>query len=157
MASPSEEFVRLVSAEFLAGKRFTPAIKDQFTQITKRAFKQLIGDRINERLKVAMSPDGSLETKEQAINEAIEPDALQIITSPEEIEGFHIIRAVLRDVITSRRITMRDAQSYCAILLDDNNRKPICRLRFNNTSRLALGLFNGKDEEKVQLTEIDDI
>ncbi|MDO8369794.1 MAG: type I restriction endonuclease [Candidatus Nitrotoga sp.] len=137
MANPSEEFVRLVSAEFLAGKRFTPAIKDQFTQITKRAFQQLIGDRINERLKVAMSPEGNFETKEQAINEAIEPDALQIITSPEEIEGFHIIRAVLRDVITSRRITMRDAQSYCAILLDDNNRKPICRLRFNNTSKLA--------------------
>ena len=157
MTSPSEDFVRLVSAEFLAGKRFTPVIKDQFAQITKRAFQQLIGDRINERLKVAMSPEVNLEIKEQAIHEATEPDALQIITSPEEIEGFYIIRAVLRDVIPSRRITMRDAQSYCAILLDDNNRKPICRLRFNNTSKLGLGLFNGKDEEKVQLTDIDDI
>lgn len=28
MATPSEDFVRLVSAEFLVGKRFTPAVKD---------------------------------------------------------------------------------------------------------------------------------
>ena len=34
MANPSEEFVRLVAAEFLIGKRFTPALKDQFTQIS---------------------------------------------------------------------------------------------------------------------------
>jgi hypothetical protein len=52
---------------------------------------------------------------------------------------------------------MRDAQSYCAILLDDNNRKPIVRLRFNNTSRLVLGLFNGKEEERIQIDEVDNI
>ncbi|MDP2832578.1 MAG: type I restriction endonuclease [Pseudomonadota bacterium] len=157
MANPSEDFVRLVSAEFLVGKRFTPAIKDQFTQITKRAFRQLIGDRINERLKVAMTPEANVATEEQAIQKPQETDAPQISTSPEEIEGFHIIRAVLHDVVTPRRITMRDAQSYCAILLDDNNRKPICRLRFNNTEKLVLGLFNGKDEEKILLSGIDDI
>lgn len=52
---------------------------------------------------------------------------------------------------------MRDAQSYCAVLFDDNNRKPICRLRFNNPERLVLGLMNGKDEEKVVLSDLDEI
>lgn len=53
---------------------------------------------------------------------------------------------------------MRDAQSYCAILLDDNNRKPICRLRFNNPQKLRLGLFNAaKEEEQIYLGSIDDI
>lgn len=157
MANPSEDFVRLVSADFLSGKRFTPAIKDQFTQITKRAFRQLIGDRINERLKVAMTPELNPAMDAPAIQPTTEQNTSQVTTSPEEIEGFHIIRAVLRGVVTPRRITMRDAQSYCAILLDDNNRKPICRLRFNNVTKLALGLFNGKDEEKVSLSDIDDI
>jgi len=157
MINPSEDFVRLVSADFLAGKRFTPAIKDQFTQITKRAFRQLIGDRINERLKVAMTPESNPGIDASVIQPATEQDTPQVITSPEETEGFHIIRAVLRDVVTPRRITMRDAQSYCAILLDDNNRKPICRLRFNNTEKLVLGLFNGKDEEKIPLADIDGI
>lgn len=160
MTNPSEEIVRLASAEFLVGKRFTPAIKDQFTQITKRAFLQLIGDRINERLKVAMTPEAN-SMKEpqitQALSSVTESDSPQIVTTDEEIEGFHIIRAVLRDVVTPRRVTMRDSLSYCAILLDDNNRKPICRLRFNNTSKLVLGLFNGKDEEKISLSSIDEI
>lgn len=157
MVNPTEEFIRLVSADLLNGKRFTPTIREQFSQITKRAFQQLIGDRINERLKVAMTPDSGLTTEDQSIETNAEQEIPQILTNPEEIEGFHIIRAVLREVISPRRITMRDAQSYCAILLDDNNRKPICRLRFNNTSKLVLGLFNGKDEDKVSLSSIDDI
>jgi hypothetical protein len=33
MAEPPEDFVRLVSAEFLAGKHFKNTVKDQFTQI----------------------------------------------------------------------------------------------------------------------------
>jgi hypothetical protein len=157
MANPSEEFVRLVTSEFLVGKRFTPALKDQFTQITKRAFSQLIGDRINDRLKVAMTPEATPVAETVAIQATTEQESPQIITSPEEIEGFHIVRSVLHDVVAPRRVTMRDAQSYCAVLLDDNNRKPICRLRFNNTAKLVLGLFNGKDEEKISLTDIDDI
>jgi hypothetical protein len=43
-------------------------------------------------------------------------------------------------------------------LLDDNNRKPICRLRFNNPQNLRLGIFNEKKEELIQqLESIDDI
>lgn len=154
MSNPSEEFVRLVSADLLAGRRFTPVVKEQFTAITKRAFKQLIGDRINDRLKVAMTPEV-----------AMAPDLIQqddsendeLVTSSEEIEGFYIVKAILRDVINPRRVFMRDAQSYCAILLDDNNRKPICRLRFNNAARLVVGLFNDKEEEKISIAEADEL
>jgi len=158
MNNPSEDFVRLVSADLLSGRRFTPALKDQFTIITKRAFQQLLGDRINERLKVAMTPETAAKT------EVIEAGALQeplspsdIGTTTEEIEGFHIIRAILREVIAPRRIFMRDAQSYCAILLDDNNRKPICRLRFNNSNKLVIGIFKGKDEERISISDTDEI
>lgn len=62
MENPSEDLVRCVTADLLDGRRFTPAIREQFTQITKRAFRQLIASRINERLRVAMTPD--VPTKE---------------------------------------------------------------------------------------------
>ena len=156
MVNPSEDFVRLVSADLIVGKRFTPVIKDQFTEITKRAFNQLIGDRINGRLKVAMTPEARFPIEEQVASVILNEDS-SVVTTPEEIEGFYIVRAILRDVISSRRVTMRDAQSYCAILLDDNNRRPVCRLRFNNPERLVLGLFNGKEEEKILLVDLDDI
>lgn len=157
MINPTEDFVRLVSSEFIVGKRFTPVIKEQFTQITKQAFQNLVNDRINERLKGAMAPDADSKIDNPIIPVELESELSQVITTEEEIEGFHVIRAILRESINPRRITLRDAQSYCAILLDDNNRKPICRLRFNNTSKLMLGLFQGKEEVKVPLSDLEDI
>ena len=159
MGSPSEEFVRLVSSELLGSRRFTPAVKDQFTLITKRAFEQLIGERINERLKVAMTPE-SVPVAESATTVITAENVSEspIPTSAEEIEGFHAVRAILRGLVSAKRIVMRDAQSYCAILLDDNNRKPLCRLRFNNTQKLRLGVFNEKKEEVLMsLESVDDI
>jgi hypothetical protein len=54
---------------------------------------------------------------------------------------------------------MRDAQSYCAILFNNNNRKPICRLRFNNLKRLRLEFFDelNEDEKIVDLSNVNDI
>lgn len=159
MTSPSEEFVRLVASDLFGSRRFTPALKEQFTSITKRAFEQLLGERINDRLKGAMTPE-SPPTAELAIPVASTTDGAEsgILTTDEEIEGFYIIRALLRGTINSQRIFMRDSQSYCAILFDNNNRKPVCRLRFNNLQKLYLGVFNEKkEEERFLLESVDDI
>lgn len=162
MTNPSEDFVRLVSGDLINGKRFTPAIKDQFTVITKKAFQQLISTKINERLKVAMTPDAisvipQASDSQPSAQDKISQETKDIITTTEELEGFVIIKSILRDTVSPKRIFMRDAQSYCAILLDDNNRKPICRLRFNNPAKLSIGFFNGKEEEKESITDVDDI
>ncbi|RJG15138.1 type I restriction endonuclease [Massilia cavernae] len=156
--NPSEDFVRLVSSEICGSKRFTSALKDQFTAITKRAFDQLVSERINDRLKGAMALEPSTSMPAQLVEPASDPTESQIITTPEEVEGFHIVRAILRETVSPKRVHMRDAQSYCAILLDDNNRKPICRLRFNNAEKLCLGVFNAeKEEERIPLSSVDDI
>jgi predicted type IV restriction endonuclease len=168
LANPSEDFVRLASSELLGTKRFTPQIRDQFTAITKRAFEQLIGEKINERLKGAMAPESITiadyvpnpiqQPLAEALPAAVERSEPTIFTSPEEVEAFHTIRAILRGVVPAKRVFMRDAQSYCAILLDDNNRKAVCRLRFNNAEKLKLGVFNEKREETiVELAAVEDI
>lgn len=162
MSSPSDDFVKLVTVDLLNGKRFTPAVRDQFSAITVRAFQQLIAGKINERLKVAMSPEtlpAPDKSKEVSSVDEVKSvaDEPGVVTTAEELEGFFTIRSILRDVVSPKRVFIRDAQSYCAIILDDNNRKPICRLRFNNPARLAIGVFNGKDEEKIQISDVDDI
>lgn len=157
MAEPPEEFVRLVSAEFLAGKHFRTTVKDQFTQVTKHAFQQLVADKINGRLKGAMTPEPALlpsapqAGSDTASGDASEPTAI-------EVEAFQIIRAILRPLISPGMVAIRGAASYCAILFDDNNRKPICRLRFKNESRLVIGVFDDKKEEdRVHLENLDAI
>lgn len=165
ISNPPEEVVRLLCSDLLGGKRFLPATKDQFTALTRRAFEQLIGEKINARLKGAMTPDPSplvahATTNPQAEQGNATPSdtATQIVTSAEELEGFYIIRAILREIAPSKRIFMRDAQTYCAVLFDDNNRKPICRMRFNNPQKLKIGLFNEKKEEEIlAIDSIDDI
>jgi hypothetical protein len=157
VTDPPEEFVRTLSSDLLVGRRFTPALKDQFTQITKRAFEQLLNERINTRLKGAMTTELPLVAEAPPIVPRPDDEAT-IVTTPEEIEGLHIVRSILREVVSPRRIVMRDNLSYCAILLDDNNRKPVCRLRFNNTEKLAVGIFDAnKTEERFSLEEIDDL
>ena len=51
---------------------------------------------------------------------------------------------------------MRDVRSYCGILLDNNNRQPICRLQFNRSTKY-LSLFHNDDEERVRVDDVDDI
>jgi hypothetical protein len=81
----------------------------------------------------------------------------RILTTMEELEGFHIIKAIVRTVVDAKRIASRDTQSYFGILLDDNNRKPIARLHFNRGQKY-LGIF---DKEKVEtrhpITSLDEI
>ena len=52
---------------------------------------------------------------------------------------------------------MRDLKGWCAVLLDDNNRKPICRLRFNSQQKY-LGLIDEqKREQRVPIDDVDEI
>jgi hypothetical protein len=81
----------------------------------------------------------------------------KVVTTEEEREGYLIIRAIVRDIIKPARVTMRDQKSYCAILIDDNNRRPLARLWFNRSVKY-LGLFNeAKEEEKVRVDTLDEM
>ncbi len=63
----------------------------------------------------------------------------------------------MRRVLDPKRVTMRDAMSYCGVPLDDNNRKPICRLHFNRAQKY-IGLFGeDKSEDRVPIDSVDDI
>ena len=78
--------------------------------------------------------------------------------SPQEIEGYLIIKAILCSVVDPARVVMRDRQTYCGILLDDNNRKPLCRMHFNSVSVKYIGTFDAdKNETKHKIEKLDDI
>src|SRR5690606_12955407 len=96
----------------------------------------------------------SEETQEEA---AKEPDGRTIVTTEEELEGFRIIRAIVCEVVDVKRVFIRDAQSYCAIILDDSSRKTIARLHFNSAKKY-LGLLDAeKNETRHSLDDLDDI
>jgi hypothetical protein len=85
-------------------------------------------------------------------------DTGAVVTTSEELEAFYTVKALLYPDIELRRVFMRDVLSYCGVLLDDNNRKPICRLYLDG-SRKSIGLFDRADRKEVRLSieNIDDI
>jgi len=128
--NPSEEFVKLLAGRVYTG-RFTQNAKEQFESIVKRAFHEFVNDRVNERLKSALEQTTSEETGQTESSESTKAADL-IETTSDELEGFHIVRAIVSSIVEPKRVYIRDTQSYCGILLDDNNRKPICRMRDRN-------------------------
>jgi hypothetical protein len=183
-AKPSEEFVRFFAAQVYSG-RLAPSVKQQFVDFVKKALQQFLNDRINERLKSALAAEESQSNNTQTATEPVKEkrkkvDRVEepvpamaaemtkeekkkdresrIVTTEVEIEGHNIIRDLLKDIVEPERVVMRDTISYCGILFDDNNRKPICRLHFNSSKKKRLGLFDeNKVEEKFLIENVDDI
>jgi hypothetical protein len=81
----------------------------------------------------------------------------KVFTTEEELEGFMIVKTILRQKISPNRVSHRDAQSYFAILLDDSNRKPICRLYLNSSKKYFATLDDQKKEIRNEIATIDDI
>ncbi|MEP6803342.1 type I restriction endonuclease [Flavobacterium sp. FlaQc-47] len=159
LQNPSDEIVKLLVSKFF-NKPLTASRLVAFKEYTKKAFANSINESINFRLKNALNIGETIPSKENqklsSVDEEIETP--RFITTEEEIEGSQIIKAILREAIPANRIFFRDTQSYFGILLDDNNRKPLCRLHFNSANKYVELFHNGKDNgEKQPLQSLDEI
>ncbi|KII76337.1 type I restriction endonuclease [Vibrio renipiscarius] len=158
---PEEDFVKFFTSRVYDGVQ-TTKVKSQFLEITTKALKQFLNDSINARLKSAIGGDvkDSVKIDVPEVSEGIieeVSDKPKVDTTDEEIEGFNIVKAILRQKIEVQRVHSRDTQSYFGILLDDNNRKPICRLWFN-TKQKYIGIFDeSKTEVRHAIDSVDGI
>lgn len=165
---PSEDFVRYMTKQVYEG-RFTKNVREQFGGIVHDAFRQFVSDKVRSRLSTALAEEeGGVSPQDIATPERGEsedsdlPDGVvhregDIVTTEEEMEGFRIVRAIMREVVDVDRVAPRDVKSYFGVLLDDNNRQPICRLHFH-TAQKYLGVFDEeKNEERIPIDSIDEI
>lgn len=151
-SSPSEELVRMMASRIYEG-RITPSVKENFGKLLGAAISNLIRDLVSDRLSSALSV-----SEMPVYEENVEVDETgKIVTTDEEISGFHIVQAIASKVVDPKRVVMRDAQSYCAILLDDNNRKTIARLHFNGITSKYVGTFSDKSEERHLVKDLTEI
>lgn len=176
--SPADDFVRSIAKKVYSGV-INQKVLEQFRPLVANAIENIINDKISDRLGLAMKsssdipvaaaeqPELSKQASEYAGAESgqnLSPGIVAIdeekgiVTTQDEIEGFLIVKAILRPVVDISRVVYRDAQTYFAILLDDNNRRPICRLRFNAKTVKYIGLFDAaRNETKVEIKTLDDI
>jgi len=165
LQSPSDEMVRLVASQVYEG-RFSKSVVDKFRPIVRNAFTGLIHDRIERRLQAALASEDTGPAadavapvpEEGELPEGVVAVDGEVVTTQQEVDAFHIVRAIVSEVVPAESVVMRDAKSYCSVLFDDNNRKPICRLRFNHRTRLVIGTFDAeKNETKHDIGAIEDL
>lgn len=153
--APTDDLVKHLTSKIYEG-RFTSSVCDQFRPLVKTAFRELINERLSSRLKSALQ-GVNVEVSDDQPTEAPTASDDGIVTTVEEIEGFHIVRAILAKHVAVKRVVMRDTKSYCGVLLDDNNRKPICRLHFNAGQKYIGILDEAKGETRHPIEDTDDI
>lgn len=149
--APTEDFVRLIASSVHEG-RFTASVVEQYRGLVKSAFREVIRESVHDRLSTALA---TTEVPVEQV-EVVAQGQSDIVTTQEEIDGFLIVKAIVSSVMKPNRIVMRDQKSYCGVLADDNNRRPIARLHFNRSTKY-LGLFDGEVKERVPVAAIDDI
>ncbi len=163
MKNPSNDFVRdcIKIADVHSGT-ITQTIIEQFKPIIVKVFKDIAFDDVDKAIRkgrevsvetVTITPLVPSEAQELPQETSEE----KIATTQEETDAFYIIKSIVREVIPVARVKIKDSQSYCAILVDFNNRKQLVRLYFNRSQK-RIGLFNeAKEEIKHDIVTLDDI
>lgn len=145
VGNPSESLVRLLVEPIFKG-RFTQANLERFHDLSRRAMSTFLTDAVDRRLRSAIENNKPSIQPASHSEDAPAPERDEIETTAEEVQGLYIVKAIVRDLVDPSRVVPRDVRSYFGILLDDNNRKPICRLWFNGGTKYV-GVFDTNKTE----------
>jgi predicted type IV restriction endonuclease len=133
MTSPSPEFLKLMHKRMIFKTKFN---EERMTELMNSSlFKSLTEKIILHETKTNSKSAG-------------------IITTDEEIQAYHTIRTLLiqNKKIPNDRITYRDQKGTFNIMVDDNQKKTICQLKFTDSSKkITIGMND------YPLDSIDDI
>ena len=160
IVNPTPEIVKYFTKKVYDGP-VTSKVQDQFTELVKRAISSYISEQISNRLKTALKTEEQVEVKESPSSPNEDMDSVTddgIVTTQEELDAFAIVKAMVRKVVDLERVVCRDTLSYFGVLLDDNNRKPICRFHFNSKSKKYISTFDDQRKEiKHEIRDLNDI
>jgi len=155
MESPSDEFIRMVCSRCYDGN-LTQRIVNEYKPLIKKSFNQMITERVDSGLMAAIEQT----RKKPETNEPELPAEVSKNNEPteEEIIGFNIVKAICITLIPADRIFMRKVESYCTVILDNTNRKPLLRMYFNNINKKYVTTIDAdKKEVKMAIDIVPEI
>lgn len=145
---PDSDFVTYVLTDIYKGRKTQKVIED-FRPIVKKAFGQLINDKISERLQNVLDSEKSSGIEHIIIKQKI-PKARELP------EGYVIVKALIFESLNGREIDFTDSECL-EIFLKDNPQNWICRIDLLN-NRLYINMQSGeKNFVKRQIRAVQDI
>ncbi len=148
-----EELVSRWRAE--AFTRSVPA-QDELTRIAEFADKS---ERDTELTQLLKKIGERIHVEVDAIRQLGRSDDADdgVVTTNDELDGYFIVKGILHGVIDPDRVEYRDAKTYFSVLIDDNNRKPICRFHFNGRQKYVGTFDEDKNETRHSVNDVNDI
>lgn len=164
---PSEDFIRVILNEIYQGVK-TKKVLDNFKEIVKKSLNQFVNDKVNDKLQKALNSSGensnasksnpAIEAEKEKVDIQQEGERTsdnEIHTTEEEIEGYVLVKLILKEAIDPSRVYYRDNKSYFNVLLDDTIRKWICRLGFNTSNKYLQ--LNDETRTSFKIESVNDI
>lgn len=160
LQQPSDDFVKLFLNDVYSGMK-TQKIVDEFRPVLKKSLNQYITELMNEKIKTALGTDdptpAEASESDDDVQQASEPRKKNIITTDEELEGYFIVKNLLKGVVPMDDIYYRDTESYMGILYKDNRTKWICRFIFTDNKKILCLPDENKKEIRYTLDRLYDI
>ena len=164
LETPDDAFVDLYGRELHSGGNYTQPARDRFRTLVQTAFQEFIREQIISGAgraadTITIRPTTSPEDDPESLptHGGTDVDDVDVAVSEgqptlEEIEGYELVKSIVGEIYDPTKVTIRDAQQYCAVFWDDNNRRPLCRLHLNRAQRY-IGLFDGTRASSGALNE----
>ena len=152
--NPTDEFIKLLLNSGVYDGLKNQKVIDKFKPIAKRGINQYINDKMSSKFKETLSSSSDDDIED------LQPDETEvdkIVTTIDELNGFAIVKAILRTEVEAKRITYKDTESYFGILLDNNIRKWICRIYINTKAKYVIIPDENKKGIKHTLENLDDL
>ncbi|MEK4425466.1 type I restriction endonuclease [Solibacillus sp. FSL K6-1523] len=161
--TPNEDFVKFLVHQIYDGLK-TKTTLEKFTPIISKGLKQMITEKVNEKLNAALKSTGDnkvrvvLPDPEEELLPPVEVTKDDgIVTTPEELETYSIVKVILKDTITPDRVFYRDNRSYFNIIIDNSIRKWIVRVYFEKNRNYIVLNDSATDKERTVIEFIHPI
>jgi len=153
LKNPSEEIIRYYLGQVYSGMK-TQNVIERFRPIIKKALNQYVTELMNEKIKTVLENNDSDSTPPVTPDAVIEETASKVITTPEELEAYFIIKNQLRELVPMEDIGYKDTASYIAINYKNNTRKRICRLIIGEKQNFLIIPDENKKENRFPIENI---
>ena len=154
LEDPSDEFLRFFLNNGLYDGQKSQKVIDRFKPIVKKGINQYINEKMSSKFKETLSNnDSDIDNIEQSE----EKEENKIITTIDELNAFAIVKSILRRIVEAKRLTYRDTESYFGVLLDNNNRKWICRINLDSKNKHIVISDDNKNGIRFDISSLDDI
>lgn len=163
LQNPSDDFLKFFLTSVYTGVK-TQSVMEKFRPILKKSLNGYINELMNDKIKSALDVNSDAQAEAENNTAAAPADNIpapepenKVITTPEELEAFFIVKMLLKDTVSLEDLSYKDTINYISILYQGKVTKWICRFILSSTHKLLVIPDENKKEVRYTLDSIYDI